>query len=484
MSKLSRVITGLCAFSALTFGGYYLTGQINSYRDTFEVSNRFDVQLNDRQQQIRFIGSDMERSADHMQMAKSPEQIAQLAFGDINFSICRVSFDKEQEMVEGVKNMAFYDKPIQSMKDIRKVNPTIEFWGTLKSDYDGYGDDSNLPDWICSYPSDAEPNFFHADKYAKFLADYLELMQSEGVGLSYIAVSKEWSTYITPAITVEIVKHLKQECKERGIVEPKITDPAAWSIKQGIAFVDGIKELGALSEFYCLTTHKYDKKDTSTYKDFVDAVKAAGGDCFPFQDETGSGAGSRMTEENPNLELPTIHQIMGNYSTKAALYRDGMEGELVFEPFSRGVYPERRSIHFDVGQEPRFMRAYYCLKEFVNSVAPKNTKPNLMYEGGVNPESKYYVPTTTCCELEDVEIMSFANDSEVAVCLINRSSSTLEAAAVTLDGVKRAKHASGRMFNKDLPIEGEELPKISVGGNTAMLGDIPAESVVFFTVKL
>ncbi len=426
----------------------------------------------------------MERSADHMQMAKSPTQIAQLTFGDINFSICRVSFDKEQEMVEGVKNMAFYQKPIQSMKDIRKVNPNIEFWGTLKSDYDGYGDDSNLPDWICSYPMDAAPYFFHVDKYARFLADYLELMENEGVGLSYIAVSKEWSSYITADLTIDIVKSLTAECEARGIKTPKFTDPAAWSITQGIDFVSAIKERDELSLFYCLTTHSYDHNDTMTFKDFVDTVNSCNSDCFPFQDETHSGAGSRMNEENPNLELPNLSQLINSYWKKAAMYRDGMAGELIFEPFSRGVDPERRSIHFRVGEEPAFMRAYFCMKEFVNSIAPKNDRENLEYEGGVNPQSKYYVTTDNCQTLSDVEVMSFANDNEVAVCLINKADTVLKDVVFAIDGVSELKGANGRLFHQEIPIEGAELSNIDTQENYVLLGDILAESLVFFTVKL
>ncbi|MFA6832014.1 MAG: hypothetical protein WCR36_07065, partial [Bacteroidaceae bacterium] len=176
-------------------------------------------------QKILFIGGDMERSQSFLQQAVNPEQVAAWCFGDVHFEICRVSYDKQQELIEGKKNFHFYDNAIKSMKLLQKVNPDIRFWSTMKSDYNGYEHTNNLPKWICDYKPTTR---FDCDKYASFLADYLELMENNGVRIHYLAVAKEWVHVVTAQRAKEIINKLNILCEQRQIQKPLYVDPASW----------------------------------------------------------------------------------------------------------------------------------------------------------------------------------------------------------------------------------------------------------------
>lgn len=132
-------------------------------------------------QTIDMMGGDIERNSIAIQKAKNKEEIIDWGFKDINFNYCRVQFDKNQELVEGTKNWSFYTKQVATMQQIKAVNPDIKFFATMRTDYDGFGNDNNMPDWIVDYNTKK----IEIDKYATFLADYLEFMQKPRCGNSY-----------------------------------------------------------------------------------------------------------------------------------------------------------------------------------------------------------------------------------------------------------------------------------------------------------
>ncbi|MFI3259306.1 MAG: hypothetical protein R3Y16_04340 [Rikenellaceae bacterium] len=435
---------------------------------------KLSVNLDEKGQQIMLIGGDMERSQDFLQDAANPQEISDWLYRDVNFSVCRVAYDKYQEMVEGEQNLAFYDKIIESMKMLRKSNPYVEFWATLRSDYDGYGNDNNLPDWVCGYPHDSPDYFFDTEKYARFLTDYIELLERNGVGLSYLATGKEWGTFITAEVAVETIKSIKKECAKRGVKVPEFVDPASWSIKQGVRFLKDLFELKEEGLFYGFSTHDLDKKDTSEYSDFVDLATKAG---YPsFADESGYGAGGRTNGEEPE----TMRSILGTYVNKVNFYGAGMVGELIFEPHSRGVSYETRGIYFRDGEKGRRMRSYYAMKEFVNSVVERNTMMNLE---GVNPENKSFVETSVASPIEGVRVMSFANDKELTLCVINNSEKPLSGTVLSVGGSQSLGGATMRMFDIDSDIQGVvSTPKVKK--NRVTIEAMPAMSIAFVRVAL
>jgi len=355
-------------------------------------SQSITVDFLNRKQQINMMGGDMERSQRFLQKASNPQEIADWLYKDIAFMTCRVSYDKQQELVEGAKNFAFYDDAIASMKMVQHANPNIKFYATMKSDYNGYANESNLPDWIC----DDRPNtWFDSDKYAGFLADYLELMHQNNVGISYIAVAKEWTQVINIARTIQIINKLKPILIQRNVPVPLFTDPGSWSVNQGVSFVNDVIAAQATHLFYAFSTHDYNNSE-GKYPEFVQACKRAGK--YAWNDETPVG----HSGEN-GVEPPSMERLLWAYSKRADMYAAGIDGEICFENFSRGINKETRSIYFTNGKAGIRLRSYYIFKEFANHV----------YE-------HYYVPVNTAI-FPGVKTMTFVNDGQIALWVMNNS---------------------------------------------------------------
>ena len=65
------------------------------------------VQSTNYKQTIDMIGGDMERSSAAVQSSTNTQEMIDWGFKDIAFNYCRVQYDKNQELVEGVKNLDF-----------------------------------------------------------------------------------------------------------------------------------------------------------------------------------------------------------------------------------------------------------------------------------------------------------------------------------------------------------------------------------------
>ncbi|MCG8578672.1 MAG: hypothetical protein MI866_02070 [Bacteroidales bacterium] len=347
-----------------------------------------------KQQKITMIGSDMERSASFLQNAANPQEIADWCYKDIDNVVCRVSYDKKQELVEGTTNFSFYNNAIESMKMVKAANPDVKFWATMKSDYNGYNNENNLPDWICNYKP---TTWFNTNKYGTFLADYLELMNNNGVPISYISVSKEWSV-ITVDRAHQIIQKINSECNSRGIPQPQYMSPASWGVSQGISYVESVGNKAGYVDMYAgFSSHNLNNQP-HLWDEFVNACSNLSKPAYC--DESGTGGGGRTNGEEPE----TLDALLNAYSEKATMYAAGLQGELMFEPWSRGVNSETRTIYFTSGQEGKRMRSYYIMKQFANHISGRNYLSS--YSSGV----------------PGVEIMSFGNDQEIALWLINTSS--------------------------------------------------------------
>jgi len=411
-------------------------------------------------QKIIFIGGDMERSQDFLQQAVNPKQVAKWCFGDVHFDICRVSYDKKQELIEGKKTFNFYDNAIKSMKLLKKVNPDIRFWATMKSDYNGYGHENNLPDWICDYKPTTG---FDCDKYAGFLADYLELMQNNGVRIHYLAVAKEWIHVVTAERAKQTILRLNSICKQRKIHKPLYVDPASWGVTQGAAFVRQVDKIGSQGLYYGFSTHNLNKKEHSKflYEDFVSAVSHCGK--YAFADETATGSGGRTHGEEPD----NIDHILNAYREKTEFYHDGIQGELFFEPFSRGVSSETRSIYFKKNGQAKRMRSYYVMRHFVNSIAGKGM---------------YYVPFYTEDAKKEVYAMAFTNGEELFVTIVNQYDGLQSNVSISLPNDYQVGTVKRCIFEKTFSILGEE-DQIE-GVNSSVTFNLPAKSITFLSFKL
>ena len=429
----------------------------NSVNNSKELGT-YNIDMSNTSQKITIMGGDMERSQYFLQRAANPLEIASWCFKDIPFNTCRVSYDKQQELVEGEKNMAFYDDAVSSMKLLKKVNPNIAFWATMKSDYNGYNHSNNLPDWICDYKPTTR---FDCEKYAYFLADYLQYMESNGVPITYLSVSKEWVGVITAERTEKIILVLDNECKKRGIKIPLHVDPASWGISQGVSFIKKIAENGSSDLFYGFCTHNLNKNESSRmlYDNFVKQASAINKPAFA--DESSTGGGGRSYGKEPE----TMNKILKAYTEKCKFYKDGIQGELMFEIFSRGVKAESRAVYFTKGSEGHRMRAYYVMKEFAS-----------FFKGA----DKYYIRTDDM-DKTNVSSMTFANKDEAMVCIVNSSSSDLKDFSIKIENSTIDGQISKHEFTIDESIEGI-ASNVSISKNV-FTTTIPASSIVFLKMS-
>lgn len=424
------------------------------------LNNALKIKLHERKQQILLVGGDMERSQFFLQKAANPEEVAGWCFQDIRFDVCRVSYDKKQELEEGKRNLEFYEDAVKSMKLLRKVNPDIQFWATMKSDYNGYNNENNLPDWICDYKPTTR---FNCEKYAIFLADYLEYMQKNGVAIKYLAIAKEWVGVINAERARQIIVKLNEECVGRGLVKPLYVDPASWGITQGVNFIKSVNEIGSLDLYYGFSTHNLNENelDKFLYETFVGEANKH--QKYAFADETGVGSGGRTNGEEPE----TLTALLDAYREKAEFYKDGIQGEIFFEPFSRGVNAETRSIYFKKDGPAKRMRSYYVMQTFVNGIVGKGM---------------YYVPVHIFNVNSEAHAMAFVNDEELFLALINRSQDDLKEVLVLWEGVSSHEKVEQTMFEISLPIEGQK-DQLGVTDNSLTV-NLPSESITFLKIKL
>ncbi|WP_430931147.1 hypothetical protein [Saccharicrinis sp. 156] len=406
-------------------------------------------------QTITMIGADMERSASFLQSAANPQEIANWCYQDIENMVCRVSYDKKQELIEGTTNFAFYDNAIASMKMVKIANPDVKFWATMKSDYNGYNGQNNLPDWICDYKPTTR---FDTDKYGVFLADYLELMHDNGVTISYISVSKEWSV-ITVDRAHQIIQKVNSECSSRGVPQPMYASPASWAVSQGVSYVESVGSKSGYADMYTAFSSHNLNKQSHLWDEFVDACTIVGKPAYC--DESGNAGGGRTNGEEPE----TIGTILGVYSEKATMYAAGLQGELIFEVWSRGVSSETRNIYFTSGTEGKRMRSYYVMKNFANHIYQR----------------KYLSSSTT--SISDVETMAFGNDNEIALWVINSSTSDYAGLDLNINNASVNGKVYQYAWDIDTKIYGEaSILTPDIFKNYSC--DIKAQSINLFVIQL
>jgi len=185
---------------------------------TLPTANYVSIDVSNPKQRITLMGGDMERSAGFLNRASNAQQVADWYYKDINFAYSRVSYDRQQELSEGNPNMSFYDGPVAAMKMVQKARPSVKFWATLKSDYDGFGTTNKLPDWIYTgggYNGGSyQPSALKVDKYAKILADYLKHMNDNGVPISVLSVAKEWTQVFNANTETQVMVALCAWCDQ------------------------------------------------------------------------------------------------------------------------------------------------------------------------------------------------------------------------------------------------------------------------------
>ncbi len=389
------------------------------------------INATDFRQTIDLMGGDMERSANAIQNAQNKEEIVDWAFNDIALNTCRIQFDKNQELVEGVKNWDFYAKQLATMQLIKTVNPNIRFFACLRTDYDGYGDENNLPDWICNYKMKA----IDSDKLGVFLADYVEYMNNQGLPITYLSLVKEWSTFLTADKAQYVILKLNSELSARGVAKPLIIDQGFWSLSQGITYMNRVKALGTKDLYDGFCTHNYSKQDASVWASFMSTANSL--QKAVYNDETNAGAGGPTYGAEPEFTVP-----LSAYVERCISYQAGLKGEIFFEIWSRGINKETRAIYYPSGGTGKRLRGYYMMKHFANQVA----------------DSKYITSATST--MPDVYTMSFRLNNQIVLWVINNSLTPYNSIPVNIQNETIDGSVNKLYWTVDTPITGsdETLP--------------------------
>ena len=369
-------------------------------------SQSISVNTTNYKQTIDMCGGDMERSSINIQWSTNKNEMIDWGFKDIAFNYCRVQYDKNQEAVEGTKNWAFYDKQVLTMQRVKLANPNIKFFATMRTDYDGYGNDNNAPDWIVNYTTKA----IEIDKYAIFLADYLEYMNNQGLPIHTISITKEWTSFVYASRATKIITKLRSECTARKIPQPLISDQGFWSISQGIKYIDDVAAQGTKDQFDSFCSHDYQNEGDTKWTTIISKAAALGKKVY--DDETSTGGGGPSSGVEPGISKP-----IGTYIEKCIAYEAGLSGEIFFEIWSRGIDKETRSIYCPWKGTGTRLRGYYIMKQFANNVL----------------DSKYI--TASASSMSNVYTMTFRKGNQVMLWVINKGT-TDYTAPITLDSSK------------------------------------------------
>lgn len=429
------------------------------------------VDAGNDQQFISMMGGDMERSGGNFLNAYNQQEIINWCVKDIPMDTWRVRYDKLQEMEEGVKDFSVYDGDVLAMKMILDLNPEVKFFATMKSDYGGYNEDNrnNFPVFIYDYWYDeTDGNYygdrsFDAQKYSVFLADYLEFMEDSGVPITYLSTSKEMYWTMTTDKVVNTISALKSELTSRGMNMPLIIDPGAWSITEAIRTIDNYVDAGINDEVIGYCSHDYWESENKTWEEFVDKANTNGK--FAYNDETEHGGMNRSTYE------PDFEEALYVYKEKAETYAAGLEGELMFEIWPRGVNEVDdqgfwgKAIFFNKSVAYR-MRAYYIMKEFM-----------------IGSAKSHYVNSTLNALDSDVHIMAFKKDGQLSVWVINDSETDYSNIPLAINNsnlLEVGMNVKNTIWNEDTQREGE-IETLTIDQKDMLTASLPAKSIISFS---
>ncbi|WP_252736891.1 MULTISPECIES: dockerin type I repeat-containing protein [unclassified Psychrosphaera] len=428
------------------------------------------VDASDVKQTITMMGGDMERSGSNLQNAANKEEIIDWLVKDIPFDTWRIAYNKNQEIVEGTKNWAYYDDELAAMQLIKNVNPNMKFFATLESDYHGYsqGNRNNLPTWIYDYSYEngavVGTKTFNAQKYGIFLADYVEFMEQSGFPLTYIATSKEYIGVITPWRAKTIIATLKSELAARNVNMPLIIDAGTWSLTSANRLINGYENNNLIDDVHGFSSHDYWSNETLTWEDF--ATKANGVGKPAFNEESGHGGGGQSLYESD------FKNALNAYFEKTRMYAGGIKGEAIFELWPRG-YNEiqenkffAKPIFFNNGSDGRRMRSYYIMKKFATAAV----------------DSVYVNSSTT--DLEDVSTMAFRKGDEMALWVINQSNNDYNSVDFNISefGLKNGMDVRQTYWSETTEIEGVET-RINLDAHDHFTANAKANSISVFILK-
>lgn len=273
-----------------------------------------------------------------------------------------------------------------------------------------------MPNWVYTgggYNGGSyDPTALNVNKYARFLADYLKHMSDNDVPISVLSVAKEWTQVFNARTELNVIIALTNLLKTNaysGTPTPDFSGPSTWGVRGASRFIEDMIGLGNLYRYNGISTHSYDSRSEA---DWATLVQRANGRGQPvWHTESSISAGGRFDGAEPPISSP-INTLLQH----SAWYRQGVQGELFFENWSRGVDSETRAVYFTNGTAGKRLRAYYIVKQFANHAADGN-----------------YISSTKA-GMNDAEVMSFKVGNKLIDWIINPTDSNLTDVTVNIGG--------------------------------------------------
>ena len=426
------------------------------------VPAQVNLPLYDTRQTVDMMGVDMERSSDFLLKAANPGDVLKWYFQDTGASVCRVRYDKNQELVEGVFNAAFYSNQVVAMKMIQATNPAIKFFGVLRSDYMGFdeGDTNNWPTWIYSptIPGSHQPQNFNAVKYGSFLADYVTFMATSGVPVAYLDTGKEGTSIVTPQNSQIAIDTMNGILDSNGIARPLIVAPDSWDIPSGIGFLQTTISSNWQDRYYACCSHNYGSSDPTFWSAFTATAQSVNKSAWDSESDSLSGGRSN------GVEVP-VTNLFSALGLKFESYRRTLNGEIFFEVWSRGIDSASRAVYFQSGQTALRMRAYYLIKEMINTFQGRRRVV----------ESVTGLPT--------LNVIAFRSSTDVVVWLVNSNSSALSNVPFNVTSGTITGLVNQLTWNDTTTASGSQS-QFAPGAPGQFMATLPANSIVRFTFNI
>lgn len=410
------------------------------------------------------------------------EELAAKAVGELKVDYARVPINCAYAREEGVTNLAAYTEVIlPMMKAFRRHNPKLKFFASprpLKEAYDRKKDASLIaanfkdgkigmaayPVWVGGHKRLLKRQFrkVRTDRWARYLADYLNLMAQHGLDIAYLDLMNEdqsmWKRDIDIILSVidQIPSHLNP-----GVALPKIVFPSTWSPGNGMTrFLDlpsvAPRRAEILKKIDVVSTHNTPDANRNAFNEsdlvaFAKAVRAVDPQKELWNTEMHGWTGTRNPSDDIRNSVVLWKHLAAGFS--------GIDTWLFFGSWKGAPHP---MVYSGRGKGPETTAKYEIYKSVVNDMC------NGRYRAS-NTTDEHLVPAV------------LTKNGRMLVSLLNRGDKPLAAQVRLPEGLNMRGDLEVRTWES---AKNDRVPRISRcpgnGDKKAFRHTIPAQSLVHF----
>ncbi len=432
------------------------------YTVTVEGLRYSTVTVSQVRRQKMCLGVDAER----LWYWRSPlaEELADLAVGELRSSYVRVAINCEYEREEGNVQPAAYDKILEVMDHMKRINPDIAFFASprplaeaydaaeTESQWNGKVPWSPYPTWVLPVRQKNDGSWetvdsqLKIDKLIRYYADYLNFMHAKGHKITYLDATNE-KQVITPALNKALYEGLKASVDE-GVHVPQMVVPSSWSREQGVAWLSSVDRTnGELDCFTIAATHNTSLAGTA--EAFAEKARELGKS--PWNTELHGWVGIDTRDEVLNSESFWEHVRAGF---------EGIDTWLFYGPVKGKDHTMIWASQSEIVKSAK----YEIFKQVVN-----------------NANGGYCYETDTVDER--LITVAFCRDNVLSVWLLNKGEAELKDVAVHVGGRRVAGPISCIKWNAGYSKQGA-ASELTMLDEDRFVDDIAPETLCFYRLLL